>query len=90
MFFIIEWAYNHEYISYSYYRLSKELLEKYGFKPLDKSFPVEKIIEIMKKDKKASDGKITFIIPCDKKAGKRNQAYSCGSKLYVLVEGQHV
>ena len=70
MFFIIEWAYNHEYISYSYYRLSKELLEKYGFKPLDKSFPVEKIIEIMKKDKKASDGKITFIIPCDKKQVK--------------------
>ena len=68
--FIIEWAYNHEYISYSYYRLSKELLEKYGFKPLDKSFPVEKIIEIMKKDKKASDGKITFIIPCDKKQVK--------------------
>ena len=70
MFFILEWAYNHEYIGYSYYRLSKELLEKYGFKPLKKVFPKEKLVEIMKKDKKASDGKITFIIPCDKKRVK--------------------
>lgn len=70
MFFIFDWAYEHEYITYSYYRLSKELLEKYGFKPLDKSFPPEKIIEIMKKDKKAANGKITFIVPCDKKKVK--------------------
>ena len=70
MFFIINWAYKHEYITYSYYRLSIELLEKYGFKPLDKEFPPEKLVEIMKKDKKASDGKITFIIPYAKKKVK--------------------
>ena len=70
MFFIIEWAYKKEYISYSYYRLSKELLTKYGFKPLNKKYPTEKLVEIMKKDKKASNDKITFIIPCEKKQVK--------------------
>ena len=70
MYFIIKWAYNHEYVGYTYYRLSMELLEKYGFKPLKKKFPKEKLIELMMKDKKASEGKITFIIPCDKKKVK--------------------
>lgn len=67
MFFIIDWAYSKEYISYSYYRLSKELLSKYGFKPLKDKYSVDKLTEIMKKDKKASGDKITFIVPCDKK-----------------------
>ncbi len=67
MFFIIEWAYKKEYINYSYYRLSLDLLEKYGFKPLDDYYPENKLIEIMKKDKKATSDKITFIIPSDKK-----------------------
>lgn len=70
IFFILDWAYNHEYIGYSYYRLSIELLEKYGFKPIKKKFPKERLIQIMKKDKKAEEGKITFIIPCDKKQVK--------------------
>ena len=70
MFFIIEWAYEKEYISYSYYRLSMELLEKYGFCELNKHYPSEKILEIMQKDKKAENGKITFIIPEDKKKVK--------------------
>ena len=70
MFFIIDWAYKKEYISYSYYRLSKELLTKYGFRPLDKKYPLEKLVEIMKKDKKATTDKITFIIPCEKKQVK--------------------
>ena len=67
MFFIIQWAYAKQYITYSYYRLSMELLEKYGFKPLETKYPVERLIEIMKKDKKAGNNKITFIIPTDKK-----------------------
>ena len=67
MFFITDWAYSHEYINYSYYRLSKELLEKYGFKPLQDCYEAKKLVEIMKKDKKASKDEITFIIPCDKK-----------------------
>ncbi len=70
MYFVIKWAYEKGYITYSYYRLSVELLEKYGFKPLKHNYPQEKLIEIMKKDKKASNGKITFIIPCDKKQVK--------------------
>lgn len=70
MFFIIEWAYKKQYITYSYYRLSIELLEKYGFRPLKKAYPMVQIAEIMKKDKKAESDKITFIIPCDKKTVK--------------------
>lgn len=70
MFFIINWAYNHEYIQYSYYRLSLELLKKYGFSPLKKKYNKTKLVEIMKKDKKVSDNKITFVIPCDKKKVK--------------------
>lgn len=67
MFFIIEWAYQNEYINYSYYKLSMDLLDKYGFKPLNKKYSAEKIIEIMKKDKKASTDRINFIVPCGKK-----------------------
>ena len=70
MFFIIEWAYKKEYITYSYYRLSMELLNKYGFSPLKTKYPIEKIINIMKKDKKATNDKITFIVPVDKKKVK--------------------
>ena len=70
MFFIIEWAYSKEYITYSYYRLSMELLEKYGFKPLECKYSTDKLIEIMKKDKKADTDKITFIIPDGKKTVK--------------------
>ena len=45
MFFIIEWAYKKEYITYSYYRLSMELLEKYGFN----------VLSIEENEKKKSD-----------------------------------
>ena len=70
MFFILEGAYKKEYINYSYYKLSLDLLEKYGFKPLNAYYPAEKIIEIMKKDKKATTDRITFIIPSGKKQVK--------------------
>ena len=70
MFFIIDWAYQKEYINYSYYRLAQDLMEKYGFKPLEKEYPVEKIITAMKKDKKATTDRITFIVPCAKKQVK--------------------
>jgi 3-dehydroquinate synthase len=70
MFFIIEYAYKYEYINYSYYKLSLDLFDKYGFKPLKQKYPVEKLIEIMKKDKKATSDRITFIVPTDKKRVK--------------------
>ncbi len=77
MYFILEWAHKKEYINYSYYRLSIELLYKYGFKPLKNKYPVEKLIEIMKKDKKASADKITFIVPCAKKQVKEIKLTAC-------------
>ena len=70
MFFIIDWAYKQEYINYSYYKLSLDLLHKYGFKPLKDSYPIDKLVEIMRKDKKATSDRITFIVPCGKKSVK--------------------
>lgn len=70
MFFIIEWAYKHEYVNYSYYKLSLDLLYKYGYHPLREEYSIEKLIDIMKHDKKATSDKITFIIPCSKKQVK--------------------
>ena len=48
-----------------------ELLSKYGFKPLNlKNFSELELLEFMKKDKKALQDKISFIIPTDKKVVK--------------------
>ena len=70
MFFVIDFAYKQEYINYSYYKLSLDLLNKYGFKKL-KKFPCkDKLIDAMKKDKKATSDRITFIIPSSKKQVK--------------------
>ena len=75
IYFILNWAYSQSLITYSYYRLSTELLDKYGFKNLNltKKYSAEKLINFMKKDKKANSDKITFIVPCDKKKVKTIQ-----------------
>lgn len=72
MFFIFKYAYTKNLITYSYYRLANELLEKYCFKPIDykKKYQPEELLELMKKDKKASIDKITFIVPIEKKKVK--------------------
>jgi len=69
MFFVLNWAYSQNKISYSYYRTSVELLNKYGFRSEDisKKYNISKLVNIMKKDKKANSEKITFILPLDKK-----------------------
>lgn len=67
IFFIFNYAYSQGIINYSYYRLSNELLSKYKFKPLQLKYKPNEILEVMKKDKKALQNKITFIIPFDKK-----------------------
>ena len=85
MFFIFKYAYTKNLITYSYYRLSKELLEKYNFKPLDFKikYQPEELLELMKKDKKASIDKITFIVPIEKKKVKEIQL-TTGEVLEVL------
>lgn len=70
LFFVFNYAYSQGIITYSYYRLSIELLNKYGFKSIDLKFPPESILEIMKKDKKADKDRITFIIPSEKRKVK--------------------
>ena len=70
IFFMLDFAYQKEYINYAYYKLSLDLLDKYGYTPLPEEYPTEKLISIMKKDKKASSDKITFIAPCGKKTVK--------------------
>lgn len=72
IFFVLNFAFKKGYINYSYYHLSLELLEKYGFKniPTYKKFNKSKLLELMKKDKKATDNAIVIIIPCSKKEVK--------------------
>ena len=71
MFFIFNWAYSKGFVTYSYYRMAVELLTKYGFKGVNVSkLSSDKLIEFMKKDKKANANKITFIIPTEKKKVK--------------------
>ncbi len=72
MFFIFKYAYTKNLITYSYYRLSNELLEKYGFKPINfkSMYQVDELVELMKKDKKASEDTVTFIVPTEKKKVK--------------------
>ncbi|MBE7711861.1 MAG: 3-dehydroquinate synthase [Cyanobacteria bacterium SIG31] len=72
IFFIFDYAYSKNLITYSYYKLSIDLLTRYGFKPINirSKYQVDEIIEIMKKDKKATKDKITFIVPSDKKKVK--------------------
>ena len=70
LFFIFNYAYAKGLINYSHYRLSTELLVKYGFKSEELKYKPSQIVEIMKKDKKAQQDKITFIVPTEKKKVK--------------------
>lgn len=71
IYFIFAWAYSKSMISYSYYRMSCDLLEKYGFETLDLSkFSSKELVELMKSDKKATGDKITFVVPSEKKTVK--------------------
>lgn len=71
MFFIFNWAYSKNLITYSYYRMSVELLTKYGFKPIELSkYSSERLVELMKRDKKATSDKIVFIVPTEKRKVK--------------------
>ena len=67
LFFIFNYAYANRLINYSHYRLSTELLMKYGFKSQTLKYKPSKFVEIMKKDKKAQQDKITFVVPTAKK-----------------------
>lgn len=70
MYFVFNYAYKKGLIGYSYYRLSLDLLSKYGFAQKQLNYKPLEIIEIMKKDKKAISDKITFIVPESKKKVK--------------------
>ena len=69
IYVVFDWAYKNNYISYSYYRLAMELMEKYGFKEtsISKKFDTAELVKIMQSDKKSDGENITFIIPTDKK-----------------------
>lgn len=67
IYFIFEYAYAQGLITYSYYRLTIDLLEKYGFKNNLMQNKSTDLFDYMKKDKKAKGNKIVFIVPNDKK-----------------------
>ena len=64
IFLIFKWALKNCYIDTSYFNLAKELMRLYGFEELDRKLDTDKIVEIMKIDKKADSGKIRLIVPC--------------------------
>lgn len=66
MMFAFDYALETKMINQTYYNLAFDLFNKYGFKPLNHHFDKEKLIDIMKHDKKSNQGKITMILP-DKK-----------------------
>lgn len=70
IFFIFNYAYSKNMITYSYYRLAMDLLSKYGFKYSKPKCKSSKLLDIMKKDKKVQNEKITFIVPCEKRKVK--------------------
>ena len=73
IFFVFNWAYKQNLITYSYYRLSIELLNKYGFhedKKVIKKFGIEKLAQLMFMDKKTTNNGVAFIIPNEKKEVK--------------------
>lgn len=67
MMFAFNYALEIKMINQTYYNLAFDLFDRYGFKPIKNfKYNKEKLVEIMKYDKKANQGKITLILP-DKK-----------------------
>ena len=66
MMFAFDYALELKMINQTYYNLAFDLFDRYGYKPLKHNFDREKLIDIMKHDKKSNQGKITMILP-DKK-----------------------
>jgi len=69
MFFVLNVAYKRNLITYSYYRLSMDLISRYCFKNIniEKTFDTDSLVELMKRDKKSKHDKIVFILPVDKR-----------------------
>lgn len=63
IYFIFMWALKNCYIDTAYYNSARDLLMLYGFKPFSDKIDFDKIIELMKIDKKADSGRIKVIIP---------------------------
>ncbi len=63
MHFIFNYAHRQKLIDANYKELATSLLHKFGF--FDKTFkyPAQKLVEIMKKDKKAEENSIKVILP---------------------------
>ena len=70
IYFIFDYAKKNKLITDAYYCLVMDLLSKYGFRKSSYRYKAVQILEKMKNDKKALDGEVTFIIPCDKKKVK--------------------
>ncbi len=67
MMLAFDYALRTKMINQTYYNLAYDLFKKYGFKPIKPvKYNHDKLINIMKYDKKANNGRITMILP-DKK-----------------------
>lgn len=63
LFVIFKWALKNCYIDTSYYNAAVELLKLYEFKPLEAKLDINKIVDLMKIDKKSESGQIRLVVP---------------------------
>ena len=63
IYVIFMWALKNCYIDTAYYNSVRDLLKLYDFEPFKGFVDVDKIIELMKIDKKADSGRIKVVIP---------------------------
>src|SRR5574344_164378 len=88
MMFAFDYALNEKMINNTYYNLAMDLFKKYGFEQINLlQYDSEKIIKIMKSDKKASNGKILMILP-DKKGSVSEVTIEDESKLNFNFENR--
>lgn len=73
MFFIFNYAHKLKLIDANYKETAVVLLHKFGFKDRTFKYPIDKLIEIMKKDKKAEDNAIKVILPTMKGCVKEGE-----------------
>lgn len=63
MYTMFDWALKNCYIDLFYYDAAIKLLDLYGFKRFNGKFNIDKLIELMRVDKKSNSGNIKLIIP---------------------------
>jgi len=88
MMFAFKYALATKMINQTYYNLAFDLFKKYGFKNIKLSkYNLEKLVHIMKYDKKASNGEILMILPNKKGAVVEKEIVDTDILREIMLEG---